>query len=190
MKRLRTKIQIGEWNFDFVSSLEVTSTWDTLTDTCTITIPKNIVFKRDGVILKDIIGGDNPIFSRGDRVVIQVGYDKNLYTAFMGRVSEVNAQRPIMISCEDEMYLLKQVLIEDLNLKDTTLRTLIDAMRDLSPPGVLEVESDVVVADVGIGDIRVTNTTFAKVLDYLRRKLGIVSYFRAAFDDDVPAPRS
>ncbi len=182
MKVLSSHIQIGAWEFDFVTNIEIVSSWDLLTDTCKIEIPKNVQFKRFGEILTDFIGGDNPIFDRGDQVIVKLGYDGFLKTVFMGRVSDVNAQNPLIISCEDEMYQLKQSFISsDIKLEDTTLKRLIEKMFDEQvsfPP----LEEDRVIADIEIGDFIAKNTTVSQVLSYLRKKLGIVSYFRASYD--------
>ena len=181
MKRVDINISVGPWVFDFVSECEIVSTWDTLTDICTIDIPKNIVFKKDGEILTNVIGGENAIFNAGDQVVVQAGYDGDLKTRFMGRLLDVKPQRPLQLICEDEMYVLKQSFIDrTINLKQTTLKTLIDELLlyvDIFLPDELRI-----IQDIKIGDVTVKNTSVAKVFDWLRRKLGIVTYFRPNFD--------
>ena len=182
MKRLISNITVGEWTFDFVSNVEIISSWDLLTDTCKIQIPKGIVFKRDGKIINNIIQGDDPIFRRGDNVVVKLGYDRTLKTAFVGRLAEVIPDKPIMLMCQDDMYDLKQnsFVDEDINLKNTTLKELIDRLFQFGAAGFI---SNTAIADIEIGDIKVKDSTVAKVLDYLRSKLGIVSYFRANEDE-------
>ena len=184
MKRLNSKITIGEWTFDFVTDIEIVSSWDLLTDTCNIDIPKNIIFKRDNKEIKNIIEGDNPIFVRGDNVVVKLGYDLNLKTVFIGRLSDVNPARPMTLMCQDDMYLLKQesFIDETVNLKNTTLKELIDTVFAF---GSASFVSERIIADIEIGDIQFKDTAVAKVLDYLRKRLGIVSYFRITGDESV-----
>lgn len=195
MKVLRAKINVGGWEFDFSTNIEIVSSWDTLTDTCKIEIPRNVVFKRDGKILDSMIGGDDSVFGRGDQVVVKLGYGTNLETVFMGRLSDVKPQRPMMLICEDEMYQFKQSFInQSINLKNTTLKALINKMLgDDNNEGFLPfgfLESDRIIADIEIGDISIKNESISKVLDWLRKKLGIVSYFRIAFDElGNPAPK-
>lgn len=192
MKKLSSQISVGAWVFDFVTNVEITSSWDTLTDTCTIEIPRNISFKRDGEDLTEFIGGENPVFFRGDQVIVKLGYDGFLKTRFMGRLSDVMPRKPLVLVCEDESYRLKQAFIDDtINFEKTTLKDIINTLFEEETGGSLDFipESDKAIADVSIeGKIDVSKTTVAKVLDFLRSKLGIVSYWRANFDGDVPAP--
>ncbi len=191
MKRLICDITVGAWKFDFVTNIEIVSSWDTLTDTCNIEIPRNITFKRDDVELTDFIGGENPVFFRGDPVLVKLGYDGVLKTRFIGRLSEVIPSKPLVLMCEDEMYRLKQAYIgESINFENTTLPELIDKIFDVSEGGNLGFFSDSRkrVENISIGKIAISNTTVAKVLDYLRKKLGIVSYFRNNFNGDNPSP--
>ena len=182
MKRLDCKISVGNWVFDFVTNCEIVSTWDTLTDLCTIEIPRNIVFKRDGKILTNIIGGDDAVFFGGEQVIVEAGYDGDMKLRFMGRLMDVKPQRPMQLICEDEMYLLKQTFVDEtINLKDTTLKTLIDRLFEFGSLS-FSFPEDRIVQDVEIGDITVKDSSVSKVLDWLRRKLGIVSYYRPNFD--------
>ena len=188
MKRVDINITVGPWFFDFVTECEIVSTWDTLTDICTINLPKNVVFKRDGEVLTNIIGGDDAIFNAGDQVVVKAGYDGELKTRFMGRLMDVKPRRPLELICEDEMYILKQSFIDrTINLKKTTLRALIDEL--LLYVDIFLPDDFRIIQDIEIGDVTVKNTSVAKVFDWLRRKLGIVTYFRPNFDENNdPAP--
>lgn len=194
MKILQSKITIGEWTFDFVSSVEITSSWDRLTDMCTIEMPRNIVFKRDNRIVENIIQGDNPVFNRGDNVVVKLGYDRNLQTVFLGRLSDVNPQRPMILMCEDDMYDLKQNSFVDETVtvgydKDASGKVIPGTLKDLITKlftfGAADFIFDPIVADIEIGQYKVKDTTIAKVLENLRSKLGIVSYFRITGDEST-----
>jgi len=55
--------------FDFVHSIEIDSSYENLTDTCKIVIPRKLVF--EGL---DLFTGDNPIFKRGDKIEVSLGY--------------------------------------------------------------------------------------------------------------------
>jgi hypothetical protein len=75
----------------------------------------------------------------------------------------------------------KQTFIDEtINLKKTTLKTLIDRLFEFGDLQFFP-EEDRIVQDIEIGDITVKNTSVSKVLDWLRRKLGVVSYFRPNF---------
>ena len=66
MKRLTSKISIGNYSFFGVINVKIESSWGVLTDTCEITIPRKLSFKG-----REIATGDNPLFKKGDKVVIE-----------------------------------------------------------------------------------------------------------------------
>lgn len=160
---------LGDFTFDFVTEIEITNTWDLLTDTAKITIPKKIIFKRDNEILKNIVSGDNPIFSRGQLVSIDLGYDDILTRRFDGYISDIAPNFPIRLDCQDKMYLLKQTTVDSLDLKQTTLSNLLSKIM----PSTVEYSA----VSVNLGNFRVsTPSTVAQILDYIKRNYGLVSY--------------
>ena len=134
----------------------------TLTNTATITLPRNLkIFNNSQSV--DI----NTIIQRKATVSIQIGYNGNLVTRFVGFVSNVGAQIPVTIDCEDMMWLLKQ----DNHLKSWGKGTrLLDIVKFLYPTG------NVVVADMEIGGLTAKNQSTAQVLDSLK-KFGLQCYF-------------
>lgn len=188
MKKLTCEISVGGWSFDFVTNVEIVSSWDRLADTCKIEIPRNITYKRDGVKLTNFIGGEDPVFFRGDSVIVKLGYDGFLKTRFVGRLVDVIPHKPLILMCEDEMYRMKQASIEgNIDFENGTLRELIDRLFTESSGGgldFLDPEEDVRVADITIGKISIKDTTVAKVLEFLRKKMGIVSYWRHLLNDN------
>ena len=129
MKKLDCEISVADWVFDFVTEIEVVSSWDLLTDTCKIELPKNVSYTRDDVILENIIGGDNPVFNRGDRVIVKLGYDGDLKVVFMGWLSDVIPNKPIVLMCEDDMYRCKQAFVESkVAFENATLSEFLDEL--------------------------------------------------------------
>ena len=108
MKRLFNKITFTSKTdsavivLDFVNEIQIESSFENKTDTAKITIPKTIT--NNG---KPISTGSDSIFKRGDKVKIECGYYPNLTTIFEGYITTVNTKSPIIIECEDEMFLLK-----------------------------------------------------------------------------------
>lgn len=121
---------------DFVTSYEIESGWESHTNCCKITFPKNILLKNGNALFKEagsynvILGGTTnqnydgsentyePLILKGDIVTIQDGYwyrnqnGKDIQvgnTPFIGYVSNVKSDTPIEIECEDNFYLLKRV---------------------------------------------------------------------------------
>jgi len=161
--------------FDYLCSVEINQSIETLTDTCTITLPRRISYKGRLISLaQDTIDG-KAIFKRGDKVEVQLGYDGKLKTRFIGYIKEVKNAIPIQISCEDSMYLLKKGKYSRPN-KECSLSEL---MKDMLPNGL-----DFHAADMSLGPFRVNQATPAKVLESLKED-GIFSYFRNIVDGNT-----
>jgi len=160
-------IDIGEWRFDYGAEVEIEQDIDTLTDTCKIVIPRKHEWDR-----KKIAIGDDPILKRGDAVKVQLGYLPNYKTRFIGFVKDIKPGVPVTIECEDSMYLLKKGSLT-LSYKTVSLQQLV---ADIVPPGIeFKVVSD---KPVNIGQWRITKASPAKVLEELKSKYRIYSYFR------------
>ena len=168
--KLDTRLTISGFVFEFVNQFEIVSSWENLTDTCSIVIPKKIVYKRDGVRLDNITEGSNPVFKRGDAVKIETGYDDNLTTRFEGFLSEITPNLPLMFECQDLLWKLKQTTVDKFSEKNVTLKSLLTAIMPTDIPFSA--------LDFTLGLFRVQKATVAEVLEYLKKTYGIISYFR------------
>ena len=171
MLRLQSKITFTsktdgtEIVFDFVNQVEIETSYENLTDTAKITIPRKLNF--DG---KPIAVGVDSIFKRGDTVKIELGYFPDLRTVFEGYVSKVNPKTPIVLECEDKMFILKTTIISKYSKTSVTLKNLLtDIIGD-----VVEFRT---LLDVELGSFKVSNASVAKVLDTLKSDYGFYSYF-------------
>lgn len=161
--KLSAKIEIKgakTWIFDKVVSVEVTLDSDSLTDTCIIKLPKKVKWQGESSI---------PV-KRGDRVSVWLGYDDNLELAFTGYVKTVGFKAPVVITCEDEMFQLKQKEAKKLAYKSVTIEKL---LKDQDLGGV----PVKVLGEQSIGQYRVTASTVAGLLGNLKEN-GIRSFFR------------
>lgn len=149
----------GEVIIRKMNSVKIYSSWETLTDTATIVLPRNVK-DFDKLNVKQVFKSGNP-------VQIFLGYDENLLLEFEGFISQVSADIPIEIKCDDFMYLLKKKSV-NISMKNTRLE---DLIKQIIPEGI---EYDV--ADINIGTKRYPNTTAAKVLEDLQ-SINIYSYF-------------
>lgn len=171
MLRLQSKITFTsktdgtEIVFDFVNEVEIETSYENLTDTAKITIPRKLNF--DG---KPIAVGVDSIFKRGDSVKIELGYFPDLRTVFEGYISKVNPKTPIVLECEDKMFILKTTIISKYSKTSVTLKNLLtDIIGD-----VVEFRT---LLDVELGSFKVSNASVAKVLDTLKSDYGFYSYF-------------
>lgn len=164
MKRLTSKITIGNFSFLGVVDLKIESSWDVLTDICEITIPRKLKFKD-----REIATGVNPLFKKGDKVIIELGYDDNNSVEFIGYVRHIDAATPITIKCEDSAFLLKDKA-KTISYRSVSLKQL---LADILPEG-MSFEA----LDVSLGQFRLKDVTPAKVLDELRKTYNLYAFFK------------
>ena len=150
--------------FDFVTSIEVKSSYERLTDTAKIVLPRKLNFEG-----KDLFSGNNAIFKRGDAVKIEMGYYPDLKTIFEGFISVVNSSLPVEIECEDNMFVLKNTTIKKYAKESVSLNEL---LTDILPSSI-----DFKCLDVQLGSFRISNATVSKILDTLNSGYGFYSYF-------------
>jgi hypothetical protein len=123
-------------------------------------LPSKITDK-DNTFIKDII-------KPNDAVTIQLGYHPNLTTRFTGYVSKVVPESPLKVLCEDESFQLKQETITNYSKKDVSLETLITD----------NYSGEVSVVDANLGAFRIDRVSLIKVLQELKTKYKIKSWFR------------
>lgn len=174
--RLNTSIQIDAtargglvYNFDFVVDAEVTSTWENLTDTVRLKLPRRLAYQG-----QDIVAGSDALFRRGDGLKITSGYDGRLDTLFQGYVSDILPGLPIEIMGEDSMWLLKQTAIKGYSKDVSAGLTLKKLLTDILPAGTKFQAVDVVLGWFKIP----AGTSVAQVLDHLKSHYGLTSFIR------------
>lgn len=165
MLRLTSKVQIGGYDFAGVTSVEVDSSWDNLTDRCTITFPRKVAWKG-----RALATGSDPILKRKLPVFVGLGYDDKNTEVFRGFIRDISGEIPVRVECEDAMYLLKSGEVTR-SYRSVSLETLIgDIIGGLVPYKVM-ISTD-------LGQFRISKATPAKVLEYLREHYFIRSWFR------------
>ena len=164
---LSAKIEIQgdkSWQVPFVTSVEITRDTEKLTDECKITLPKRLKWDGEAQI---------PV-KRGDSIKVWTGYGEDLELAFVGYVRSVGIKTPIVLTCEDEMFKLKQMPCVKKAYKTVTLETL---LKDQGLDGVK------VFGEQNLGQFRVTDDTVAALLGRLQDS-GIRSFYR--YEDGKP----
>lgn len=162
MYRLTAAIEIAgsrRWKLDKVTAVEIERDMSKLTGECRLTLPKKI--RWDGAT-------EIPV-QRGDAVSVSLGYNDDLQPAFSGYVRDVGIKTPIVITCEDDMYVLKQMPAAKRAYRSVDIETL---LRDQGIPYTLNV-----MGKQNLGQLRIEAETVAGVLDQLQRN-GIRSFFR------------
>ena len=93
-------ITVGSFRLSMLDSVEVIRSVEQLSDTAVIVLPGSVFNKAIEVEQK---------IKRGDKVVINLGYDGNLVREFDGYLDSISTDDgSIKLNCEDSLYLLKQ----------------------------------------------------------------------------------
>lgn len=166
MHYLSAHIIIGRWTFKSIAEVAIEETFDTLTDTCDIGIPKNI--KWQGNLVS---GADKPI-NRGDTVVVQLGYNDRHATVFDGYVRTVLFEDKLTIKCEDPMFALKSAEVK----KQVVKGSLGKILKALLPASVTLI--NIPDHNSYIGAHRFTEATVAKELEVLKKDYGVKVFFQ------------
>jgi hypothetical protein len=165
------QIQIGSLPvIDFVHELRIESSWQKFTDTCSITLPRNVQAIRAGAVknLADLI-------SVGDAVSVAYGYDGNIRPEFAGYVSAVKPGTPFTVECEDAMWLLKRRQLS-MAWRSVTLRELLQFVLDKNGLSAIPIQE---LGALVLGKYTVSQATGAQIFDSLKRQFGIFCFFRA-----------
>lgn len=144
---------------------ESEQTWRNLTNTAKLKLPRKVYFE-DGV---------SSLIKRGNKITIRVGYgDRNserLVQRFVGYIAYVGNEVPLVVDCEDEMFMLKQKAVKPKSWKATTLSEVLNYC------GITDF---VALGSYNLGKFSITTkqSSVAKVLDELNKVYGIRSFYR------------
>lgn len=166
MFRLSSEIKIGAYRLAGVVSIEIESSWETLTDTAKITLPA-YVYQQGGFVNL----AESRLVKKGDKVAIRLGYDDELRNEFEGYVSAIQAGSPLTIECQDAAWLLKKQP-QNTSFANVSLG---DLLKKICPAEIV-----VVASDVSLGQFRVSNATPAQVIDEIKKSYGFSAYMRGA----------
>ena len=147
------------WDIGFVSAVEIVRDTEKLTAEAKITLPKKMKWN----------GSANIPVNRGDSVRIYLGYNAKLQLAFVGYVRDVGFKTPVVITCEDDMFKLKQMPAQKKAYRSVTIETL---LKDQGITYRLNV-----MGEQSLGAYRVTADTVAALLGKLSEQ-GIRSFVR------------
>lgn len=148
------------FKFKSCSSFRTDCSWKHLTDTCEFVIAKQLYFSDKARVFE--------LVKAGDPFYIEAGYNGEYNREFTGYVSEVLDDLPVIFKGEDNMYLLKRTAVN----KVFNNATLGQILKSIVPK-----QFKIKCADVKIGTWVFPKYTVAQVLQELKDKCGIYSYF-------------
>jgi hypothetical protein len=159
--------------FEVCKSIKIEKSVQVLTDSAKLELPRafrNAIDKGG----KTVSIADKSILDfmkRGDAVKIEFGYDGDYETEFEGYLTKIGAETPLLLECEDEMFQLKKGPKVTKSIKSGKLIDILKAVL----PSKYTIECN---GDYKIGKWLIQNATPYEVLDELRDKAGIRSYFK------------
>lgn len=159
--------------FTVCQSIHIEKSVQVLTDIAKIELPREFRNASSEAGKSVDISGRSILdfIKRGDTIVIECGYDGQLYQEFSGYISKIGAATPLLLECEDEMYQLKKAPRITKYFKTGKLLDVVKAVVPSKYKIVCE-------EDYTIGKWLIEHATPYEVLEELRSKAGIRSYFR------------
>lgn len=180
-------IQIGDLRpLSSVRSVEVRSSWQQLTDTCSIEMPRNVRVRIDKQTLTQL----NNYIRKGDAVTVSAGYAPRRRREFQGFVRSVGKGVPLQIECEDYSYLFK-LDSYSMSWASATLKDVVDHIltgANLQERRAAGFDFNVSLVDPGaeLGKFAIRNLSGAQVLQHIKDVYGLVSYFETDPDGLEP----
>ncbi len=180
----KIKVTIGDYVFDFVHDSEIESSYEDLTSTSSIQMPRKIYFKKnDGGGLNVIDSDLTKVIKRFDPVSINFENGKENELIFSGVVTKISTDFPVIISCEDDMFFLKQTKVKDKSFSKVSLKTLseylLENIRNNGDGKIKSLEIDLLTEISNLGSVRLINSiSVAEILGFLKINHGVVSFIK------------
>lgn len=156
-----TKILIDKYIVESITEATVESSWAKFTDLATIKMPRKMSFDGTQVVCKNY-------FKTGQAIVVNLGYNQQVFRRFSGYISKVYDTVPFQIDCQDQMWKLKQNSITK-TWKDIKLERLLAEI----VPGTKIKSVEVTISVFGVEFLNAV-----QCLDKLREEWGLYTFFR------------
>lgn len=163
-----SRVKVGDYTFQGVNEITISSSWTTLMDEATIKLPG----------LQEQLAKDIKI---GDEVEIYLGYDGEFNLEFTGYVDKISPDTPLLLECKDEMWRLTRINIPKFvaDLANLAIVEKGDALDEIignvfARLGNLPFEAP----SLDIGDFRINVGSVANTLQSLKDKYSLAIYFR------------
>ena len=161
MDKLSSRTILAAQEIDFLTDVEIRSSWDKLTDTAKITFPRGVRF-----IGSDYVNAVDALFKKGDNAELYFGYNGDNKVRFRGRIASIKPGNRLEFMLEDDLYLCKIEEVESYSKESVTLNQL---LTDICPIPFTAI-------DVDLGQFRIKNSNVAEVLEMLRKTYGLYSW--------------
>ncbi len=163
---LSADILIGKYRFKQVVNVRIERSSRLIGDRATVELPLSFTLENKQQLTTE------KAIHRGDKVLIQLGYDDNLQTEFAGYVSDVKARNEkTIIECEDNAFLLRKN-IPNKAYRKTTLKEILNYVANHCG-----VELSGQIADVNFDRFILRNVSGLQVIKKLKDTYGLSAFF-------------
>lgn len=160
----------GSFAFTGVNECRINRSVGSMVDTATLQLPTSARLKNNSEITEFPQAGK--LFSRGDMITIQLGYNGLLRQEFKGFVKSISFSTPLVVECEGYSYQIRHKNIKK-SWKSVQLKELCE---------YLVQGTDIVISNqipsLTIENYLVNNATALKVLEDVVQKYRLTAYFR------------
>jgi hypothetical protein len=146
--------------FDHIAEAQITKSVVNIGDTATITIPRSYGKIKDRGIFD--------YFKVGDKALLELGYDGDLFEEFTGYIREIESGYPVRLQVDDELYPLRKNSWNK-SWESITLKNLLTTVA----PGY-KIECP----DVNLGKWQIDNASTLVVLQTLKNQYGFSSFLK------------
>lgn len=155
--------------FSEVNNISISNSLESLADTAKVVLPRRFMQKGNE---KSDISKTNLIdlINLGDKIKIEAGYDNVYNTEFVGYITGITDDIPIVLECMDEMYKLKKADRINKTFKSADLK---DILKAIAPAYKIETFKE-----CGLGKFIIENATPYEVLERLRTDCFVRTYFK------------
>jgi len=142
-----------------------------IVDTALLKIPAVGRINKNGTLPLTSIE-TSKLWTEGDKVTIQLGYNGDLRTEFKGFVRRVTASVPVEIQCEGYAWQLRRVRL----LKSYKSVTLKAFLKDLIAG--TDITLSPYIPDMVLSNLTINHANALKTLEYLKEKIHLAVYFQ------------
>lgn len=165
------QITVGQAQLRGVERVEIQSSQSLMADGCTVSLPAQTRGKAFDL---------EKFIKRGDAVAVKLGYDNQLQTEFVGYVKAVKPNSPMVIECEDAIFLTRRDIgskvFKNTTAVDVAKYVVAELNKTLPVNQQLKFESDV--SGFGFRTFSINQATGFEVLDKLRTETGLAIFAR------------
>lgn len=163
---LKATVKLGDYKFNAVHDVEITTSVEDLADTAIIRLPGKFKLRKD-----DALVYTEEVIKPGDKVEITLAYEgKFEKMEFAGYVSRVKSGIPLEILCEDAIWLLRRKNVNK-SFGKTTMKNILQELVSGTPLQLSEK-----IPQIEVEKYIIHNANAAQVLQKLKEDFAMTAF--------------